>query len=150
MPLDAEDWRLFETLWSERAYADGDVVRFSDFVFHRRGRPVEDSTFNRQFNNACVKAGLGVRDKDGRYSGRIFHDCRRTYARNAVAAGVPPLVVQSVMGHKTLAMLIRYSIFNPKAKLDGRAQIREYLAKQAAKSNVADFPGQQNAQGVTQ
>jgi site-specific recombinase XerD len=52
------------------------------------------------FNNAVRRAGI----KDFH-----FHDLRHTFPSNLVMAGVDIKTVQELMGHKTIAMTLRYS-----------------------------------------
>jgi integrase len=73
----------------------------AEWVFHRRGKPIHPSTFKKQWKAAREKAGL---------SEKLFHDFRRTAARNLTAAGVPEQVAMKVTGHVTNSMFRRYSI----------------------------------------
>lgn len=82
----------------------------SAFVFHRCGKPIHPSVFKKQWAKACIDAGLGSRDERGYYHGKIFHDFRRTAARNLVRKGVPERVAMTITGHLTRSVFERYNI----------------------------------------
>ena len=98
-----------------------------DFVFTREnGIPVRD--FRQTWWNACLQAGIGqmicascllpVSGKkcaacgshDLKYQGLIFHDLRRTAARNLRRAGVAEGVIQKIGGWRTRSVFDRYAI----------------------------------------
>jgi integrase len=99
-----------------------------DQVFTRKnGKPVRD--FRCTWDNACVRAGIGnvicatcglskkagnrcdaCKEKRSKYSGLIFHDLRRTAARNLRRAGISEGVIMSIGGWKTRSVFERYAI----------------------------------------
>lgn len=124
-------------------------------IFHRNGEPVGE--FKKSWATACVAAGLGAMmcrkcgepGKDGElsvcrrckkqrsYSGKIFHDFRRTAARNLVRAGVSERTCMDILGHKTRSMFDRYNITSEK----DLAQAMERLEKfhQATEEKVVSI-----------
>ena len=69
------------------------------FVFHRHGQRMKG--FKQAWNTARKRAGLPQ---------KLFHDTRRTAARNLDRAGVPRQVAKQIVGHKTDEMYNRASI----------------------------------------
>ena len=57
--------------------------------------------FRKAWRSACKKAGV---------EGLIFHDLRRSAARNMRKAGVPENTIMKIAGWKTAAMFRRYDI----------------------------------------
>jgi integrase len=153
MPLEGE---LLDIIERRRAAAilkdESGGSRFAEFVFHRKGEPVGD--FRKAWASASVAAGLGkmVCPKCRiecssttcddckvltRYSGRIFHDFRRTASRNMLAAGVPQAVAMKITGHRTDSMFRRYAIVNEEQKREAIAKTQQYLAASPARKVVA-------------
>ena len=75
-----------------------------EFVFYdpEMGRRFQDE--RRSFGTALRKAGI---------TDFHFHDLRHTYASQMVMAGVDLTTVSRLLGHKTLAMTLRYSHLAP-------------------------------------
>ena len=73
--------------------------RDSEYLFARGAEPIKD--FRASWKLACAKAGV---------PNLLFHDLRRTAARNLRRAGIPESVVMKITGHKTRAMFERYNI----------------------------------------
>jgi len=110
---------LRATEWGHRAFAA---------VFHRHGRPVGD--FRKAWAAACAKANV---------PGRIFHDLRRSFARDAVRSGVPQSVVMEVGGWRTTSVFMRYDISSERDKRAALARTEAHRDEQTAESNVARF-----------
>lgn len=124
VPVTGELKAIIERRKQER-FIDGVLT---GFIFHRNGQPIGE--FRKSWATACVAAGLGAFEcskcgeppKDGErtkcrrckrqrtYSGRIFHDFRRSAARNLIRAGVNEKVCMKLLGHKTRSIFDRYHI----------------------------------------
>lgn len=113
--------------------------RPDDHVFTRNnGRPVK--IFRTTWRNACVQAGVGqmlcvrcskpmseaecpkCHGKRSRYVGLIFHDLRRTAARDLRRAGIAEGVIMQIGGWRTRTVFERYNIIS-------QADISEALGK---------------------
>jgi len=88
-----------------------------DFVFTRsNGTPVRD--FRGTWEKACAKAGA---------SGLLFHDFRRTAARNLRKAGVAEGVIMKIGGWRTRSVFERYAIVSQADIADaiGKLEVRD-------------------------
>jgi integrase len=104
---------------------DGET-RFAEYVFHHKGRPIED--FRKAWATACKLANV---------EHRLFHDLRRTAARNMISAGVPQAVAMKITGHRTDSMFRRYAIVDEEQKREALAKTQQYLATAPARKVVA-------------
>ncbi len=134
LPLEGELWDLIEARWEARDYlTPAGTSALSEFVFHRAGKPLGD--FRKAWQAACVTAGVGryLRDGDGKivgYEGKLFHDFRRTAARNLIRSGVSETVAMSITGHLTRSMFDRYNVTSEEDK-------RDALRKTEARRNAS-------------
>ena len=129
LPLEGELWELVQQRWAMREYCTPDgVTRLSDCVFHRRGRPVND--FRKSWASACKKAKV---------PGRLFHDLRRTAARDMIRAGVPESVAREITGHRTSSMFARYNITDDRDMRNALRRTQDYQASLPNRSNIVSF-----------
>jgi integrase len=75
------------------------------FVNQKKGKPFRD--IRKSFPSALKKVGI----EDFR-----FHDLRHTFASQLVMAGVDITTIKELLGHKSLAMTMRYSHLSPSHK----------------------------------
>lgn len=114
--------------------------------FYDDGRPIKD--FRGAWKSACVAAGFWkpktdddgrpVRDRKGRPEREptfLFHDLRRTAARNLVRSGIPAIQAKEFTGHLTLSVFERYCIKD-------EVTMQEAGAKYAAHLGTAQFAAQ--------
>ena len=116
-----------------------------DFVFTRKdGSAVRD--FRTTWENACVRAGVGTivcarcsapkesgqrckdkkcKAKHSKYTGLIFHDLRRTAARNLRRAGIAEGVIMKIGGWKTRSVFERYAIVSRTDIVDAMRMLQQ-------------------------
>ncbi|MGA2424848.1 MAG: hypothetical protein ABSG07_12660 [Terriglobales bacterium] len=105
VPIDGELEKLIERRRAARQVKTSSGVVLAALVFHHDSEAIAD--FRKAWATACVVAGLGKftcpdcgQPVSGRkcqecntdtlkYSGRLFHDFRRSAVRDMVRAGVP-------------------------------------------------------------
>ena len=88
------------------------------WVFHRDGRRITPSHFQRTWVRACAQSDN---------TGKLFHDFRRTAVRNMVRAGVPERIVMEVSGHRSRSVFDRYNIVNEADMRQAMIQTYAYL-----------------------
>jgi integrase len=97
-------------------------VTLSNLVFHRNGQPIGD--IRKAWATACRKAGC---------PGRLFHDLRRTAARNLRRSGVPEAVAMRITGHATASMFKRYSITDESDLREAMTKVDAYHREEQRK-----------------
>ncbi len=95
----------------------------SPYIFcHKDGKPYGD--IKKSFFTACIGAGIIKISKQGKKTIILepkgtkfrFHDLRHTFASHLVMSGVDLNTTRELLGHKSIAMTIRYSHLSPDAK----------------------------------
>lgn len=83
-----------------KAYLDGLPKNALLFIVDENGRPVEESTFSKQFRSALDAAGLPQLH---------FHGLRHAAGRALAEAGCSSHEIQAITGHRTLQMVEHYT-----------------------------------------
>ena len=124
---------------------DGRIVRMSNEVFEllsacAEGKGEQDFVFTRDGNrrvldfrtawtNACDRAGC---------SGLLFHDLRRTGARNLRRLGVSEGVIMRMGGWRTRTVFDRYNIISEDDLADAASRLDQKRTAMDAERNAAD------------
>ncbi len=110
----------------------------SPYVFHdEKGRRYQD--VKKSFYAACRRASI----KDFR-----FHDLRHTFASHLAMAGVDITTVKELLGHKTLAMTLRYAHLAPSHKVNAVSLLDSSLNDHSSIQKVYN-PAKTTKKGVS-
>ena len=85
-------------------------------------------TLRREFGRVRRKVGL---------AGFRFHDLRHSHASFLVQAGVPLNTVRDLLGHRSLAMTLRYAHLSPDARQDAVALLDSELSHQNSHQEIS-------------
>jgi integrase len=100
-----------------------------DHVFTRSGgKPV--LSFKKTWRNACEQAGI---------SGLLFHDLRRTAARDLRRAGIPEGVIMKIGGWRTRFVFERYNIISHSDISEAMGKLERAGEHDRSVSNDHDF-----------
>jgi integrase len=115
LPLDGELSRIIQKQRKE-------PVVGCPYVFYRRGRRI--GTFYKAWAEACREAEC---------PGMLFHDFRRTAARNLTRAGLSESQAMMITGHKTREAFRRYNIATEGDLREAVSSLAVFRAKSEAR-----------------
>lgn len=127
-------------------------VMLAEYVFHNDDGSAIKS-IRKSWWSACCGAGVGrftcpkcnqsgaahrcpQCEVDTSYSGKLFHDLRRTGVRNMVRAGVNQHTAMAISGHKTPSMFKRYNIQSEDDLRNAMKLTQAYLKANAEKQPI--------------
>ena len=99
--------------------------------FSNSAENCDDPALAKDFRGAWEEAGnrAGLWNDEAGKPKHIFHDLRRTGARNLVRAGVPERVVMTIGGWKTRSVFDRYNIVSERDLHEAAAKLERHLAE---------------------
>ncbi len=121
IPIVGELVEILERRWVARVVGRA----LSPIVFHNGGRSI--GSFRKRWRRACGATGL---------KGVLFHDLRRTGARDSRNAGVPEGVIMKRAGWKTRHVFERYNIVSLDDQRQAALRTQAYRAVQLAKASA--------------
>jgi integrase len=117
MPIYAE---MLAVLEMQRTIRDEKWPKCRYVFFGEEGRQIVD--FRKAWRSACRRAGLEI---DGERP--LFHDLRRSAARNMRRAGIDEPTVMRIGGWKTASMFRRYSIVDSRDIADAVRKMEQFF-----------------------
>ncbi len=112
--MDAELREVIRQQWEKRKSC-GVLM---PYVFLNSNNDDRIKRFDKAWKRACREAGI---------CDRIFHDLRRTAARNMVRSGIPEQVAMRISGHKSRCVFERYNITSDADLIEAARKQEEYL-----------------------
>jgi integrase len=116
-----------ECLRMQKAIGDAKFPSCRYMFFGEAGGRIVD--FQKAWRTACKSAGVS--------ESLIFHDLRRSAARNMRKAGVPENTSMRIGGWKTASMFRRYDIQDGRDLQRAAALMEQRLAEQGASSTIS-------------
>lgn len=115
VPIIGELVQLIERRAEARSVKTDSGVLLSSLVFHRDGARI--SEFRKSWTTACKLAGC---------EGLLFHDLRRSAARQLIRSGTSKDVAKVVGGWKTDSMFSRYNVTGDEDLRDAMMKVTKY------------------------
>src|SRR5581483_1610468 len=139
---DGSEVKSFREIWHSVCIRAGITVNgLRSAMIHSCGSEVTSRGEGKRTRYHCEKCECDVHADDLRYRGLLFHDLRRSAAKNFARARVPQYTIQDIAGWKGASMFKRYrGILDVDRSHDAMRQLeqhREQLAAIAAGKKAA-------------
>jgi integrase len=89
--------------------------------------PVSLAQVDPRYHPTSIGHAFGVACTRAQVTGATFHDLRHTFVTNARRAGINPLTVMKITGHKTMAVFKRYNTVDEGDLGQARVQMDTYM-----------------------
>jgi len=122
VPVIGELEQLIKRREEARSIKTESGMLLSSLVFHRGGASI--SEFRKSWATACEKAGC---------EGLLFHDLRRSAARQLIRSGTSKDVAKMVGGWKTDSMFSRYNVTGDEDLRDAMEKVTKYNEAESKK-----------------
>ena len=122
MPVLGELVQLIERRKEARSVETPQGIVLANLVFHRGGETI--SEFRKAWRTATLKAGCPT---------LLFHDLRRSAARQLIRSGTSKDVAKMVGGWKTDSMFSRYNVTGEEDLRDAMEKVTQYNKSESAK-----------------
>jgi integrase len=137
-----------ETLLMQKSIRDAKFPQCRYVFFNEEGGRIGD--FRKAWASACERSSVAIGKDDQTL---LFHDLRRSAARNMRRAGIDRSVIMRVGGWKTEAMFLRYNIVDERDFVEAARKMESYREQernQGAISTEISTVGENRAMKNTQ
>lgn len=130
-----------EALLMQKSIRDEKFPECPYVFFNQEGQRIGD--FRKAWASACKRSGAAI-GKDGQRV--LFHDLRRSAARNMRRASIDRSVIKRIGGWKTEAMFLRYNIIDERDFMEAAQKMEAYREQErSAISTVSSTVGENKA-----
>jgi integrase len=120
VPILGELVELIDRRRQARSVETENGVTLSNLVFHRNGEPIAE--FRKSWATACKKAGR---------EGQLFHDLRRSAARNLIRSGCSVDTAKRLGGWLSDSIFSRYNVTSEEDLQDAVERVSKYNAAES-------------------
>ena len=114
-----------QTLLMQKSIRDAKFPDCPYVFFNEEGRRI--GSFRVAWASACERSGIGIGKEDQKV---LFHDLRRSAARNMRRAAIDRSVIKRIGGWKTEAMFLRYNIVDERDFVEAARKMESYREKE--------------------